>query len=238
VSATVIGSTGSVEQGKSRTYSKEQGEIRVRTFDGPSGVVEALFDTYKSDAQQNGNISGMQFNDRRGIGRLVVNVRDPDGTNVQTAPGSGQTRVYELFANIVYKPMESADYFSALSASSIVMIQSAVVAGKALTLADKEKELYELLSRGNTEHVGYEYVLRETIPSTLNSAVTASFTGVGTVQTPPAYATTLIGSIPAGEWLKQAPMVQSLGKGRWAISQEWWWSEHWSIVYGGTLTYA
>lgn len=151
--------------------------------------------------------------------------------------------VYELNVNELSNPIESHAYFESLSSDpQIVDVKRNVDENLAAdgSWTSLQLDLYKHLIRGLTEYNASQYVLRETKNVSKRSTVTASFTNVNRMDTPPnvAAANTLIGSIPTQEWLKKSPVVRQTGTRRWQIVTEWWGATKLSsVLYGGTLTY-
>jgi hypothetical protein len=145
--------------------------------------------------------------------------------------------IYELWGNDLYKPVQTHPYFDSLTPAEFLAVRQAMDDGTEITSADKKQELWELENRGTVEYLESAYVLRETKNVSKRSVLAASYDNVNRVESPPdtAQVNRLIGSLPAGQWLKKSPQVRQYGARRWQIVQEWWWAVTWSaILYGGT----
>jgi hypothetical protein len=150
--------------------------------------------------------------------------------------GDGET-TYELMANEMSQHISTHSYFASLTDSEVAAVLQAVEAKQPSTFTGAQSDLYAHCIRGLDEYVVSNYVLRETKNVSKRSLLTASYTNVNQVDTPPdtQVANTLIGLVPSGEWLKKTPIVRQVGNRRWQIIQEWWWAEKWSrILYGGS----
>jgi len=99
------------------------------------------------------------------------------------------------------------------------------------------KELRYHLSHGVETFFETGFVLRRSLYGVRTSAIKASFASINTVVAAPTFKSQmdqLLGTLPTGEWLYKPPQAEHLGRGRWRVTQEWQWSESWSIMYGGT----
>jgi len=100
------------------------------------------------------------------------------------------------------------------------------------------KELRYHMAHGVESFYETSFVLRRSLHGVKTSVVKASFTGINAIAaTAPTLTTgmtTLVESLPTGEWLYRPPQAEHMGRGKWRVSQEWQWAEKWSIVYGGT----
>lgn len=105
----------------------------------------------------------------------------------------------------------------------------------------KAWNVYYLLSKGTTDYVLTQYVLRKTIRVSESDGVKASLTNVNKVEAPSGVPGALF-SLPseqgdgAIQWLKKPPTVTYLGRGKYAITQEWWAGKWSSVLYGGSAT--
>lgn len=100
------------------------------------------------------------------------------------------------------------------------------------------KELRWHMLRGETSFYETGFILRVSRYGVKTSMMQADFDDINAVTSLPvtlsASMDKLIKSLPTGEWLKKPAQAEHLGKGRWRVTQEWHWSNQWSIVYGGT----
>lgn len=100
------------------------------------------------------------------------------------------------------------------------------------------KELRNHLLSGQESYFETGFVLRRSKYSARTAEVKASFVNLNRVVTAPSFSSGmnhLIDALPDGEWLYKPPQAESLGRGRWRITQEWHWADKWSIVYGGSF---
>tara|TARA_B100001013_G_C24542879_1_gene415380 strand:- start:280 stop:870 length:591 start_codon:yes stop_codon:yes gene_type:complete len=98
---------------------------------------------------------------------------------------------------------------------------------------------YHLL-HGAAQYVETGFIFRRSLHGVRTASINVSFADVNTVISQPSFFTAmanLVGTIPTGEWLKKAPYVEYIGKGRWRCTEEAQWAEKWSVVYGGSFDY-
>lgn len=236
----IIGSQAAIQQGSRKTWDFNTGEREIRSWKGVNTAIANLYALYKAVAGNMPELDSLDLDMGRGIGTLVASLTE-----------DASQAVYELFANDIYKPIEQHKYFAIsgtpLTATQIVNVRRAISLGKTeaevsaapWSFATKQLELWQLYAKGTVECVVRQYVLRETYIVSKRSQLTASYTGVETVQDPPnaKAVNQILGNIPTQEWLKRTPVVRTLGKIRWSIMQEWWGADAWSaVMYGGTAT--
>ena len=102
---------------------------------------------------------------------------------------------------------------------------------------DGMKELRYHLDHNVESYFETAFIVRRSLYGVRTSVIKASFANINKVVAAPVLSpnmSTLIDSLPAGEWLYKPPQAEYLGKGRWRVGLEWHWSETWSVVYGGT----
>jgi hypothetical protein len=223
----VIGATGSIQQSVGKSWNYLNGEVSQTVYKGVYASVEALYNSYKAVAGSAPSIDSLQLTYQRGTGVLTVSTIE-DGTPQ-----------YELIGNELSNPVWTHSHFAALTAAEIEAVRRDFEQGLGGTFTGTQLELWNMLSQGTEEYLVSSYVLRETKQVSKKSNVTASYTDVNKVMTPPntSAVNALIGSLPPGEWLKKTPQVRLIGSKRWQISTEWWWAEKWSsILYSGSGT--
>lgn len=231
------------EQGQKKQWSYFSGELVERTWKGDKGVIQQLYERAKTGLDPEGSPytkgipESASLDEGRGLATATIQYAE-DGLPV-----------YELFANELNVPVHAAPYFLAATAITADEVNQAYRAwelrksveqatdeygwasdGKAITL-------FNLLSLGTESFYYSTYVLRETKNVSSESDVSASYLGVNSVSALPSgyTANALIGSVPAGEWVKKAPIVRQIAAYRWQIVTEWWWDTTWSsVLYGGS----
>ena len=227
----VIGSSGAILQTTNSRWSYGQGEVSESTYKGVMAAVQALYDSYKAVAGFAPTIDQMNLMYARGLGTLTVSI---------ITDGEPQ---YEMIPNELSNPIWTSDYFAvtapALTAQQVNAVRRDFELGLNGTFTGKQLELWNYLNAGSEEFQTSSYVLRETKQTSKKSILRADYANVNRVVTPPDTATvnSLIGNLPAGEWLKKAPSVKLVGSKRWLIQTEWWWATKWSsALYGGSWT--
>ena len=247
----VLGANGAVLRGKTAQWNYPTGESIQDHYRGVYNAVASLYLTYKSVAGFSPAIDSLQLTYEKGMGELTVSWVE-DGpvlwelcSNMQTI----QIELHPAFATGGTYVLTDAEVHAVQTAIALGInrnpaqydkdgvLLAAPFDGSAFT-ANQEK-LYGFLSRGVDTYYQNAYVLRSTQTCSKRSTLAASYTGVNAVVTTgfSSSANTLIGNIPAGEWLKQAPQVRQVTNRKWNIVQEFWYAPKWSqILYGGTGT--
>lgn len=233
----LYGDDGIVRPYIKRSWTWTEGEIEIHMARGPRATLDVEYQNLKNQgATGEDGFDSLEYDPGRGYGVIVQR---------RATPSEGAD-IYELFSNEMTRPIQSAPYFEDLTAEEIGTVFA--VYNSQATLADgsetplpaelspaKAQELYKYLMRGQHEYFQSAYVLRRTETVSSRSTAAASYTGVNTVVALPGGAKPLIGSLPAGEWLKKAPIVRQYGSNRWQIVTEYWWASSWSQqLYGGT----
>ncbi len=118
-------------------------------------------------------------------------------------------------------------------------------------VAGSTSEVYQdLLRRGVTEYIRNCVILRQSLNVKRRSTAVCRWTGVdrawlftGETGSPSHVPTILIGSVTAmpdysatkKQWLKRAPSLTQTGRGRFRLTQDWWFQKNWSFnLYLGT----
>lgn len=237
----ILGSQEATQQGTKTRWQQGGGESKLFTWRGPTAAIESLYNGFLSAAAIDPTFVVMDYDPGKGLGTLTIQRADPE-TVIGTSVENGVTKLYEMFPNEFLKPVHQNAWFSGDGGLTADQIQGVYEAYETFRRnvsfdTDLENQLYELLCNGTQDYFESGYVIRESKIVNGKNAVQANFTNVNKVDTPPsgASANVLIGSIPAGEWLKKSPTVRQITKTRWHIETEWWWAEKWSaVLYGGT----
>lgn len=203
------------------------GEVSEFRVTGPTAAVDAFYQTAVSVAGSSPTYDSIEFDPGVGVGRMLLR-RIVDGAVC-----------FELWGNSVMEPIAENKYFAALTADQVAKCFDSLARGLTETkagFAGVQKTLYRHLLHGVTELPNSAYVLRSTQITSKRGTLTASYVDVNRVVVPPntSTANAIIGALPAGEWLKQAPLVTQARAKSWRITQEWWWAEKWSVALGGT----
>jgi hypothetical protein len=227
-----MGTAGVVEQGSKFTWNFYDGLRTVLSFKGTAAQVYALTQTYIAVAGSNPTIDSLSFDAGRGIAALEVNLMD-DGAIL-----------YELYPMEDRIAVEASDYYQiltpVLTADEIQVVFRQFAKGEPADAGwlAKQTSLFTELACGRTEVLVTRWALRETKRVSKRSTVAAAHATVDTVETPPATTAvnSIIGALPAGEWLRRGTVVRTVNSKRWELITEWWYATKWSSVhYGGTL---
>jgi hypothetical protein len=237
----ILGSTEATPQGTKYRWQQGGGESKLYTWRGPTAAIAAIYDGFKNAALIDPTFVVMDYDEGKGLGTLTIQKADAESV-IGTSVENGVTKLYEMFANEYLKPVHQNAWFTGdggLTVDQIVEVYKAFDAQQTgVSFSnDLQTDLYDLLCKGTADYFESGYVIRESKIVNGRNAVRANFTLVNKVSAPPdnAAANTLIGSLPAGEWLKKSPIVRQITKTRWHIETEWWWAEKWSaVLYGGT----
>lgn len=210
---------------------------------GADSGVDALRDTYNG---QSGRLSCRVIDDSGGA----------DGGNTEAV-----NAIWELIANDILKPIETHSDFDSIAADRKREIENyvrsatdypATLSGAAeLSLAGYYA--YQVLDFPLTE-----LLLRKSIVVSSRSTITAAYAYMNRCVAinadqlianigPPSALLGVLTSLPlmsgadgAWQWLKKAPQVRQVGKRKFQIMYEWWGTERWAGIYGGSWfpTYA
>lgn len=227
-----MGTVLNVSQSIRKSWSMNGGEITTSTWKGAYDEVNAQYETLKSVAGYTPTWDTLDFDLTNGRATLVAR-----------AASDGMT-LYELFRNKEQLPLQCAKYFlydaPVLASDDVANCYNAFSQGilpSETGFTDKQLEFYNHLMEGVDKVLQTSWVLRETKNVSKRSQITATLSGIDTVQDTPdvAAANSLIGTLPEGEWLYVGPDVRQYGVRRYQIVSEWWWRYKWSKrLYGGT----
>jgi hypothetical protein len=235
MSVTNIGSTAAVVQGLRYTCTPADGQRQIDTWRGAKAAVLAIYESK-----------------RTGQGYESVDYVENGAEATCTATGKPNAAYSELQATQTTYELVSQEEliavhnhakFASMTSSDIQEVYVFLNENPNATTTPAgwstgQAKLQMLLQAGITQVQETRYILRKTVLCNSLSAGSVSYTGVGTVVTPPS-AGGLIGTLPAGEWLLKAPQVRQIGllpwQNRWQIVYEYWWAKKWSAyLYGGT----
>jgi hypothetical protein len=100
------------------------------------------------------------------------------------------------------------------------------------------KELRYHMVHGHESYLETRFILRRSKYGVQTSSINLTFDNINKVVGAPSFSTpmtSLISSLPAGEWMKKPPSASYLGRGRWRTEEEFHWADKWSVIYGGTF---
>jgi hypothetical protein len=252
------GTSDLLEQPQRRSFSLESGWSTIRTWQGPKDSVLV----YANQLAAERVATNIEVSNDGPVG--TVSATYPDGqdevldqdaetlnvtwelfssdlekdlsTHYQLIPTSDLERANQVKAKEwVTNPPINENYVATGNAATDTAAAIAYITSSVAELDTKSKIIYDLMTRGTTSYIVAQYVIRKTIKVGRNSDVLASETNIGRV--------TSIDGVPPGlfqipgnhEWLKKAPNVIFLGRGKYQIVQEWWGADKWSQgLYAGT----
>jgi len=200
-----------------------------------------------------------------GRSRLIVRFGRKYLDDETTAQHGAEVQVIEeLYAVDIVKDIRNAPYYNSGGDAALTDEEAAWVTECAdhnysdaeITSQAKQRGLHDLLFfsgwtaamlslryhllHGASQYIETGFIFRRSLHGVRTAAINVSFADVNTVIPQPTFFTVmeaLVGTIPTGEWLKKAPYVEYIGKGRWRCTEEAQWAEKWSVVYGGSFDY-
>lgn len=221
------------------TETPNDGVIRVVTHEGEVNAIDSLRLNYRAQAMLfTSGIASLLYRSSNGRGTLTVNYGRTSSTGSIDMFEDG---VQELNAVDVVRDIKAAPYFEALSNAQMSYVQAAWDArlGADHLVGDLSKSLYGHMSHGQESYIETAYEFRQAFQTTSTKRLKAATSNPNTVQELPDLSPTLsslIDSLPDGEWLKKPTTVQYAGRNGWTVSLTYQWAPKWSVIYGGTFT--
>jgi len=166
-------------------------------------------------------------------------------------PESQITESWEMDWREIHKPLAQHSAFQAISAQTLTEIEDAVADGSAYELlanydpGDPEYEYIVRRLRGQDSYLEWVPVVRRTRTASrrmvikilvdLHVPVSAQIEGAGREVHPRTKRQVQRFQLPGGyEWLKLPPVVQSLGRSRYRVTEEWLGAKKWDgLLYEG-----
>lgn len=238
----IIGQKSVLEQGKQRMWKAERGWATVRTWVGSKAACNAYLVTVQSsgateiDCSEDGPTS-------------TITATYPDAQDSSlSALQSTQNITWELLGNDLEKNLKTFYTIFNQATGTAAQRQDLNAAEKAIKEATAinagwyagAQTYFKLASQGIESYLLTQYVLHKSIKVGGDGVVAASLANVNKVEAPSGVPTILF-SVPTDdgqgtlEWLKKAPRVLYLGRGKYSIDQQWWGAARWSNeLYGGT----
>jgi hypothetical protein len=246
------GSSSVQEQPKERTFSQGAGWSTVRTWTGPRDDVFEFAKTLVGTGPENISVV-----DEGPTATAKATYPDAQDAAIDSAQETDNVE-WELIGNDLEKKLQTHSQLDPgeddTKLEHMGYAMAAVANGEkkntrhnpttgaveSFTWGPEALIVYTLMTQGVEAYVLTQYVLRKTIKVARAANVTASLTNVNKVEAPVGVPVGLF-SVPTNqgdantiEWLKKPPQVRYLGRGKFAITQEWW-AGTWSIgLYGGT----
>lgn len=238
---TFIGIKDMIRQPDRREWAVGTGDLTIRTYIGPQSQAAAL----KTQLVADGATKVTQADDGA---TSTVTATYPfiaeDG--VPPTTNAGQNITWELLGNDLNKDLRTHSSLSPTTDAEAKDINAAIEAvsagtAKVSSWCAKAGIVFDLYSKGTTEYVLTQFVLRKTIKVSAADGVAASLANCNKVEAPTGVPTALF-AIPTNqgdgaiEWLKKPPTVAYLGNGKYSIAQEWWAGKWSQDLYGGTAS--
>jgi hypothetical protein len=245
----ILGKNDVTEEAKRTEWRDGQGFFVVRKFHGPEEKID------RKAIELMNTADSFTIDTKARYSRLMAYFSD--GSPIQTTFGQNDLDQYwELDSEVLEKDIRTHPFLDALGdedakAQKIEELDAAIEQGQGRTLlaanpASPIKEYIQLRLIGVESYTTDTYILRRVNVCANNTARKAAFTGVGKVANKAPIEGNQVSiksragkpkfSLPAGEWLKRAPQVRQVGRGKWYIVEEWWYAEKWSktLYSGGT----
>lgn len=252
MSVIVHGFTGATLVDTTHGWATETGEYISYVYEGSKGAIDAAFTTAKSS----GSWDRVEKRIDGGKGSLVCTVSADSfsgGWPVDPDP------VWEVIGQDLFRDLRSFGggtaagivFNAAADQEKLEEVRQAIERAEwvgPLMVADPATTYAKLLLRGVGEFVRSTAILRSTTVVNARTAAKGSWTGVdrawsltggGGAPNPPGTGSSgIIGSVSdmpdyesgMKQWLKRAPQIRSLDRGRFQIVQEWWFAKRWSYV--------
>ncbi|MCE5317842.1 MAG: hypothetical protein LLG04_10880, partial [Parachlamydia sp.] len=141
----IIGSTGSIQQSLTKSWTYLQGEVQQTIFKGVYSNIANLYETYKAVAGYSPTVDQLNLVYERGTGRLTINLIEDSEPQ------------YELIGNELSNPIWTHPYFlitsPVLTADEIREVRRAFEIGTKTVcpFSGKQKNLWDMMSMGTTE---------------------------------------------------------------------------------------
>jgi hypothetical protein len=236
-----------IEETFTRKTTPKFGAQNTYEYSGPTAELEAIETLAARGTFQSENVSEMELRTSRGRGTLRVTcarIWEEVDTDSQT--------VQELNAIDVTRSIYVAPYFRTMSLALIASVRKAyenqLTAAEIAVVASADSwggagglpyQLLGHLRLGMDSYTSTAYEFVKTWRTTSTGQLSIEASNINTVVSLPALSGTmnnLVGSLPAGEWLKRPTTVTSTGGGWFSVRVGYLWAPKWSVIYGGTET--
>ena len=247
----VIGSEEVTLVSRKRRFDRNLGNHYEEVYEGPTSAVEAAYNLGTLDPA----VDTIDFEVTKGVSRYTKIIQDDDGS------GTGQTTeelnsYWEVFGADLYTSILAHQTFSVNATSQDKLdfqdyrgkVAKTDVTVDSSTLSSPVKEYVDLLNMGTDEYLRTQIILQKTVPLGRRSIIQASWAGIdqahvlATDDPGPNPTSEIIGLITghpdyisgAKQWLKRAPQISQVEKGRYNIVYNWRFARRWSkTLYGG-----
>jgi hypothetical protein len=248
----VHGFTGATLVDTVKGWTSEAGEYLTYNYKGPVAAIETAYTTAKAS----GSWDRVEKHIDGGSGSLSCTVT---ADSLSGGFPADPQPVWEVIGQDLFRDLRSFGGGTAAEiAFNVAADQEALEAIRQgieradwvgpLMVADPATTYARLLLRGVGEFVRSTAILRSTTIVNARTAAKASWTGVdrawpidggdGSPNPPGTGSSGILGVISdmpdfndeKKQWLKRAPQVRSIDRGRFQIVQEWWFARRWSYV--------
>jgi len=224
-------------EGEEIIWTPNTGDVKTLNWDGAYQDVYNQFLARRASAPGTADVFELAFRAQNGQATLYER-RSRDNGNL----------VEEIFGIDVMKDILTTEYFQELTNDEVVEVSAAYrddlkegETGGPPTggWTGKKGSLFYHLIHGVEQLPETAWIFSSTQRAVRYRTVRASFANVNRVVASPSPETSsierLIDAVPAGEWLKKPPRVQSAARSLYDVTQMWWWAKQWSVALGGTF---
>ena len=240
------GETGMRFIGRRKRWSRERGDYYTDAYRGLLADAEDFYNTYR----QSDLADEVSFDQSKGVATVELTLQDdvPGGGGQATIP---LNEYWEVMPMEVYKPLRSHETFTlAADQTKLEAVRMAWEMSRPHTPAAGAATTYQnLLHRFVEEYVRSQFVLTQTIEVGRRSQLSASWEGVDRAQKinvapGPEPPRAIIGAIDdhpdydadKKQFLKKAPMIRQIDRGKYSIQASWWFARRWSAtLYEGDV---
>jgi hypothetical protein len=231
-------------QGRRFEWSKGSGLQNYTTVKGTAQDIENIaLQIQASGSYNNELVASFRGQVMNGRGELEIMPPMIVGGGGGGSPSDLDGVIEELYGQDQVKDIEAAPIFDVEDAKNLIVARNAArdAEDEIGSWTDRQKLLYRMIAHGQTSYFETGFVYRRSIYRSTQTQANVSFENINkVVTTPPVLSsrlTNLIANLPSGEWLQKPPQIQYGGRGVYQLTQEWWWAEKWSVIYGGTKNF-
>jgi hypothetical protein len=258
MSVEVIGFDGVTESGRQRGWSTNDGHNLTVTYQGPSTKLEEFYNSLIGNV----TVADMRFAVQQGKTSLYVLYYDTTITSGNAENNEQINTVWEVVGQEIQKDILAHEYFSTSGYDEYFIKIRKYFESKpydstfyaTISSVQQQADYYNLLAKGTEVYIRSHFIVRKSIQVASNSQVAASWDGVdrahawGNAPGPDPSGSLndkLIGAIAnhpdwdstKKQFLKCAPQIRQVAKGKFSITQDWIFAKGWSArLYAGSET--
>jgi hypothetical protein len=251
MSLTIFGETDMVRVSRAPGWSAERGDYLTEVWVGTRTAAEAYF----TAAKGSGNYDDVRLEITKGRGTVTLALTadtTAGGFPVDPEPvweliGQDATRDLRAFGG---GTAAGVAFNAAADQADLEAVRRTIETATFTTLpaGDPDLTYAKLLLRGTVEFIRSTAILRSTLTVNSRTVATLNWHGtdrawklngeLGSPNPPGTGSSGILGAIAdmpdydgsKKQWLKRAPQIRSLDRGRFQLTHEWWFSKRWSYV--------